>query len=150
MSVAIGNRPDPHTLVFPAKSKKEKISITAPATMITISPGVGCLLSTGSSGDTSSQGSQTRRRCAAADFAAVTDAKRPTSTAPCSRRAEARGASVNDMRVGVLASGSGTNLQAMIDRQLPIVVVIADRRCTALDVAQRAGIATELVERTDF
>jgi phosphoribosylglycinamide formyltransferase-1 len=54
------------------------------------------------------------------------------------------------MRVGVLASGSGTNLQAMIDRQLPIVVVIADRQCTALDVAQRAGIATELVERTDF
>jgi phosphoribosylglycinamide formyltransferase-1 len=54
------------------------------------------------------------------------------------------------MRVGVLASGSGTNLQAMIDRQLPIVVVITDRQCAALDVAQRAGIATQLVERTDF
>jgi phosphoribosylglycinamide formyltransferase-1 len=54
------------------------------------------------------------------------------------------------MRVGVLASGSGTILQAMIDRKLPIVVVVADRSCTALDIAQRAGIATEFVERTDF
>ena len=54
------------------------------------------------------------------------------------------------MRVGVLASGSGTNLQAMIDRKLPIVVVIADRACGALDIARDAGIAAELVERTDF
>jgi phosphoribosylglycinamide formyltransferase-1 len=54
------------------------------------------------------------------------------------------------MRVGVLASGSGTNLQAMIDHKLPIVVVLADRSCGALDVARGAGIAAELVERTDF
>jgi phosphoribosylglycinamide formyltransferase-1 len=54
------------------------------------------------------------------------------------------------MRVGVLASGSGTILQAMIDRKLPIVVVVADRSCRALDIARDAGIATEFVERTDF
>ncbi len=54
------------------------------------------------------------------------------------------------MRVGVLASGSGTILQAMIERNLPIVVVLADRKCGALEIAQRAGIATELVERDDF
>jgi phosphoribosylglycinamide formyltransferase 1 len=54
------------------------------------------------------------------------------------------------MRVGVLASGSGTILQAMIDRKLPIVVVVADRSCRALDIAREAGIATEFVERTDF
>jgi phosphoribosylglycinamide formyltransferase-1 len=54
------------------------------------------------------------------------------------------------MRVGVLASGSGTNLQAMIDRKLPIVVVLADRPCGALDLAGAAGLDTELVERTDF
>ena len=54
------------------------------------------------------------------------------------------------MRVGVLASGSGTNLQAMIDRRLPLAVVIADRPCTALQIAADAGIPTELVERTDF
>jgi phosphoribosylglycinamide formyltransferase-1 len=54
------------------------------------------------------------------------------------------------MRVGVLASGSGTILRAMIDRKLPIVVVVADRACTALEIARDARIATEFVERTDF
>jgi phosphoribosylglycinamide formyltransferase-1 len=54
------------------------------------------------------------------------------------------------MRVGVLASGSGTILQAMIDRQLPVAAVIADRPCGALGIAERAGIPAELVERTDF
>ena len=38
----------------------------------------------------------------------------------------------------------------MIDRSLPIVVVLADRPCGALDIARSAGIAAELVERTDF
>jgi phosphoribosylglycinamide formyltransferase 1 len=38
----------------------------------------------------------------------------------------------------------------MIDHKLPIVVVLADRSCGALDVARGAGIAAELVERTDF
>ena len=54
------------------------------------------------------------------------------------------------MRVGVLASGSGTILQAMLDRQLPVVVVLADRPCMALEIAERAGIGAELLERTDF
>ena len=54
------------------------------------------------------------------------------------------------MRVGVLASGSGTILRAMLDRRLPIAVVLADRPCGALEIAAGAGIAAELVERTDF
>jgi phosphoribosylglycinamide formyltransferase 1 len=54
------------------------------------------------------------------------------------------------MRVGVLASGSGTILNAMLDRGLPVVVVVADRPCGALDIARRAGVPVELVERTDF
>ena len=54
------------------------------------------------------------------------------------------------MRVGVLASGSGTILAALLDRQLPIVVVLADRPCGALEIGERAGIGVELVERTDF
>ena len=54
------------------------------------------------------------------------------------------------MRVGVLASGSGTILQAMLDRQLPIVIVLADRPCGALDIARNAGIGAELVPRSDF
>ena len=54
------------------------------------------------------------------------------------------------MRVGVLASGSGTNLRAILERGVPVVVVIADRPCGALDVAREAGVAVELVERDDF
>jgi phosphoribosylglycinamide formyltransferase-1 len=54
------------------------------------------------------------------------------------------------MRVGVLASGTGTILQAMLERGLPIVAVIVDRPCGALEIAARQGIAGELVERTDF
>ena len=54
------------------------------------------------------------------------------------------------MRVGVLASGSGTILEAMLERDLPVVVVVADRPCGALDIARRAHIPDELVERHDF
>jgi phosphoribosylglycinamide formyltransferase-1 len=54
------------------------------------------------------------------------------------------------MRVGVLASGSGTILQAMLDRRLPVVIVLTDRPCAALDVARAAGVEAEVVERTDF
>jgi phosphoribosylglycinamide formyltransferase-1 len=54
------------------------------------------------------------------------------------------------MRVGVLASGSGTILQAMLDRQLPIVLLLADRPCGALGIAEQAGISAELVKRSDF
>ena len=54
------------------------------------------------------------------------------------------------MRVGVLASGSGTILRAMLERGLPVVVVVADRPCGALDVARRANVPGELVERRDF
>jgi phosphoribosylglycinamide formyltransferase 1 len=53
-------------------------------------------------------------------------------------------------RVGVLASGSGTILQALIDADLPIAGVIVDRRCRAMEIAERAGIAVELVERESF
>jgi phosphoribosylglycinamide formyltransferase 1 len=54
------------------------------------------------------------------------------------------------MRVGVLASGSGTILQALVDADLPIVVVVVDRPCAATDRADRAGIPVEIVERTTF
>jgi phosphoribosylglycinamide formyltransferase 1 len=54
------------------------------------------------------------------------------------------------MRVGVLASGTGSILRAMLDRDLPVVLVLADRPCGALEIAREAGIAAVLVERTDF
>lgn len=53
-------------------------------------------------------------------------------------------------RVGVLASGSGTILQALIDADLPVDAVIVDRPCRAIEVGERAGIAVELVERESF
>jgi phosphoribosylglycinamide formyltransferase-1 len=57
---------------------------------------------------------------------------------------------VTAVRVGVLASGSGTILAAMLERGIPVVVVLADRPCGALEIAERAGVASALVERTDF
>jgi len=53
-------------------------------------------------------------------------------------------------RLAVLASGSGTILQSMLDADLPIAVVIADRPCTALERAEQAAIPAELVARTSF
>ena len=50
----------------------------------------------------------------------------------------------------MLASGSGTNLQAILETDLPVIAVIADRPCLALDIAERAGVAAELVQRESF
>ncbi len=54
------------------------------------------------------------------------------------------------MRLAVLASGSGTLLDAMATAGLPITLVMVDRRCAVEDVARRHGITCEVVERTDF
>ena len=54
------------------------------------------------------------------------------------------------MRTAVLASGSGTILDAMADGGVPIDLVVVDRACGATDVADRHGLTWELVERTDF
>lgn len=53
-------------------------------------------------------------------------------------------------RVGVLASGSGTNLQAILDSGIPVAVVVVDRPCRATEVAESAGVPVELVERESF
>lgn len=63
--------------------------------------------------------------------------------------AGARG-SLSGMRVGVLASGSGTILQALLDADVPITVVVVDRSCQATERAEKAGIPVEVVERTTF
>ncbi len=59
------------------------------------------------------------------------------------------------MNAGVLASGGGTNLQALIDsvhgREVEIVGVVSDRPgVAALDRAQRAGIEAAVFERADY
>ena len=54
------------------------------------------------------------------------------------------------VRIGVLASGSGTILEAILAADLPVTLVAADRPCRALDVAGDAGVATVLIDRADF
>lgn len=50
-------------------------------------------------------------------------------------------------RIGVLASGSGTILEAILGAGLPVAVVAVDRPCKATTVAQAAGIPAARVER---
>lgn len=53
------------------------------------------------------------------------------------------------MRIGVLASGGGTNLQAILDADLPVTVVLADRPgAGALERAEQAGVTTAVVDRS--
>jgi len=53
------------------------------------------------------------------------------------------------VRIGVLASGGGTNLQSIIDAGLPVAVVVTDRPgVRALERATTAGIPTVVVDRS--
>jgi phosphoribosylglycinamide formyltransferase 1 len=59
------------------------------------------------------------------------------------------------MNVGVLASGEGTNLQALLDtvhgREVRVVAVASDQpSARALERAQAAGIATRVFLRSDY
>ena len=46
--------------------------------------------------------------------------------------------------IGVLVSGEGTNLQALLDARLPVVCVASNNpRAPALERARRAGVATQ-------
>jgi phosphoribosylglycinamide formyltransferase 1 len=53
--------------------------------------------------------------------------------------------------IGVLVSGEGTNLQALIDDSLPIAAVASNKpRARALDRAQAAGIPTAVFELESY
>jgi phosphoribosylglycinamide formyltransferase-1 len=54
------------------------------------------------------------------------------------------------VQIGVLASGTGTLLEAILDASLPVAVVVVDRPCRAVEVAERAGVPAVVVERTSF
>jgi phosphoribosylglycinamide formyltransferase-1 len=54
------------------------------------------------------------------------------------------------MRLAVLASGSGTILDAICSAGIPVAVVVLDRRCAASEVASRHGVPCELVERRSY
>lgn len=53
-------------------------------------------------------------------------------------------------RLGVLASGAGTNLAAILEAGLVVDAVIVDRACAAAALAEDAGVAVEFVERESF
>ena len=54
------------------------------------------------------------------------------------------------MRVAVLASGSGTLLEAILTAGIEIDLVVADRPCRAMQIAEKADVPAVLVERTSF
>jgi phosphoribosylglycinamide formyltransferase-1 len=54
------------------------------------------------------------------------------------------------VRIGVLASGSGTLLEAILDAAIPVALVVTDRACRALDIALERGVDAVLVERGSF
>lgn len=54
------------------------------------------------------------------------------------------------VRIAVLASGTGTILEALVAAGLPVAVVVVDRACGAEAVARSAGIPVERVLRSSF
>lgn len=52
--------------------------------------------------------------------------------------------------LGVLASGTGSVLAAILDAGLPVELVVVDRPCRAVALAEEAGVPTEVVERESF
>jgi phosphoribosylglycinamide formyltransferase-1 len=52
-----------------------------------------------------------------------------------------------EVAIGVLASGSGTLLQAILAAAVPVEVVVVDRECPAMGIAADAGVPVELVAR---
>jgi phosphoribosylglycinamide formyltransferase-1 len=54
------------------------------------------------------------------------------------------------VRLCVLVSGSGTILEAMLSGGLEVALVASDRPCRGLEVAERAGVESLLVGRTNY
>jgi phosphoribosylglycinamide formyltransferase 1 len=54
------------------------------------------------------------------------------------------------VRLGVLVSGTGSILESLLEADLPVSLVVADRPCRGLEIAQDAGAAAELVDRRSF
>jgi phosphoribosylglycinamide formyltransferase-1 len=54
------------------------------------------------------------------------------------------------VRIAVLASGSGTLLEAILDDDIPVALVVVDRPSKAQGVAEAHDVEAVLVERTSF
>ena len=52
--------------------------------------------------------------------------------------------------MAVLVSGSGTLLEAMLEADLPVALVVADRPCRGIAIADPAIAPSILLERTDW
>jgi phosphoribosylglycinamide formyltransferase 1 len=52
--------------------------------------------------------------------------------------------------IAVLASGTGTVLGAIVEHGPPVALVVTDRPCPALDVAEAAGVPAIAISRRDF
>ena len=53
-------------------------------------------------------------------------------------------------RLGVLASGTGTILRAILDAGLSVSVVVVDRPCAASEMAAASGVPAEVVLRESY
>jgi phosphoribosylglycinamide formyltransferase-1 len=58
--------------------------------------------------------------------------------------------SAPSIAIGVLVSGRGTILEAIIAAGLPVSLVVADRPCRGLGIAEAAGLPASLVDRADY
>jgi formyltetrahydrofolate-dependent phosphoribosylglycinamide formyltransferase len=56
----------------------------------------------------------------------------------------------NSNGIVVMVSGTGSLLEAMIEKKVPIKMVLADRQCRGLDIAKAVGIDTVLLDRKNF
>lgn len=74
----------------------------------------------------------------------------PGAQAPPGRGSGTLGYVLAVRRLGVLASGSGTILQALLDDGLPVALLVVDRPCGAVARAEVAGVPVEMIERTSF
>lgn len=59
-------------------------------------------------------------------------------------------ATVGPVRTAVLASGSGTLLEAILSDHIEVALVVVDRPCAATEVAARHSVDAVLVERSAF
>ena len=79
-----------------------------------------------------------------------TDPGTPSGTDPGTPSTPGRTRHAGSVRIGVLASGSGTILEAIAAAGLPVGLVVVDRPCRALEVASAAAIPGLLVDRSAF
>jgi len=54
------------------------------------------------------------------------------------------------MQIAVLASGTGSLLEALLEADLPVSVVLVDRHCRAEEVAAKAAVPVVAIVRKDF